>query len=376
MKERLLLMGAILGVGILAYSCGGGSGTSTTPVALYFTDDASIYPVVEITYYEVNLCQDPACTNKVNLFSDQNGVTVDLTNLNGVLQYIGSANVPEGSYPRLEVILARDATICDNSGNCYNAVFTEMDEKPTRPNVVNCPAGLTDQNGNQLCYIRFNGVINPTASSKLVLDFNLKDFEVNTNTTPWQIEEVKVSPITPSGEHRYEMYAVLQSVDTTNSSISVDWNGNTFDIAVNGDTKCEIADTYYYGQDCLNQLPSNICLEIKVDKDPATSTDLTAVEIETKSSKKCGMASGDDSYEGNAVEVKGMVSGTDTNNSTLTLQYGMNDTRDITITDSTLCEYEGTYYSGADCLNNLQTGWMVEVKVKANNEAIKIEKES
>ena len=123
--RRALLIGAVLSAGVYLYGCGGGGGGSTTgsttPVLLYFTDDASIYPVVEVTIHEVNLCKDPTCTDKVNLFQSADGLSIDLTNLNGVLQYVDTSNVPAGSYPRLEIVLSQNATICDNSGVCHDA---------------------------------------------------------------------------------------------------------------------------------------------------------------------------------------------------------------------------------------------------------------
>ena len=371
MKGKILL-GAILSSGLIAYNCGGGGGSGGGyPVSLYFTDDASMYPVVEVTVYEVSLCNDPACQSRVQLFQDTNGMTIDLTNLNGVLRYIDTATVPEGSYPRLEVVLSQQATICDNSGQCHDAIFTEMDEKPTKPNVVNCPPGYTDSNGNQLCYIRYTGVTNPTAMGKLILDFNLKDFEVDTSTTPWKITEVKVSPLTPSeaSSSRYEIYGMVQDVGV--SSFTVSWMDSTYTVNVTDSTRCEVMDTNYWGQDCLNQIQSGMCVEIKSQEDPSTTDTLTAMEIEAKNPEKCGgMSSGED-HEGMHMEIKGAVSSIDTNNGT----FSVNGTT-ITVTDNTYCEYDEVYYSGLDCLNNLQEGWIVEVKVNQSGEAIKIEKES
>ncbi len=386
--KKLVLLGAIFGSGLLAYNCGGGGGVDTTSsetsgssaVSLYFTDDASVYPVVEVTVYEVSLCSDPSCQNKIQLFQDTNGIVIDLTNLNGVLQYIDTTTVPEGSYPRLEVVLSQQATICDNSGQCHDAVFTEMDEKPTKPNVVNCPPGYTDSNGNQLCYIRYNGVTNPTAMGKLILDFNLKDFEVDTSTTPWRITEVKVSPLTPTGEgeYEYEIYATVQSVDT--GSMTVSWKDNTYTVNVNDSTRCEVMDMNYWGQECFNQMQPNMCVEIKAQEDPSTTNTLTAIEIEVKNAKECGEEAASEEQEGHKededmgkmyTEIKGSVSNVDTNNNTFTVGNTL-----VSVTDNTFCEYDEVYYRGATCISNLQEGWIVEVKINQSGEALKIEKES
>ncbi len=375
---KKLLLPAVVSAVLLAYSCGGGSTSGdSAPVSLYFTDaPANLFPVVEVTVYEVNLCSDPACTDRVNLFSDPNGVTIDLTDLNGVLQYIDTVNIPQGSYARLEIVLDQKARICDNSGTCSEAVFTEMDEKPQKPNEVNCPPGFTGANGNQLCYIRYSGAINPFVDGKLVVDFDLKGFEVSWSDAHghWHIDEVKVKPLTPSERkhHEYEMYAIVDTVDTTTDSFSARWRGSLYTVNLTADTKCEISDVYYSDPaSCLSQLQSGMCVEIETLDDPSTTDTITAREIEVKdSSEKCGHKGGHE-HHSSYTEMKGDVSDVDTTTNTFTL----GKTNKVTVTSNTYCEYNDVYYSGLDCLTNLQVGWYVEVKVNSSGEAIKIEKE-
>ncbi len=369
---KKILMSAGLIVGALLYSCGGGGGGDTTPVSLYFTDaPASNFPVVEVTVYEVSLCSDPACNDKVNLFSDPNGIKVDLTDLNGVLQYVDTVNIPQGSYSRLEIILDQKARICDNTGTCNDAIFTEMDEKPTKPNEVNCPPGLLDQNGNQLCYIRYNGVVNPTANSKLVVDFDLKEFEVNTTTNPWQIEEVKVGPITPSKDHDYEIKGIIESVDPNTNSIALSWRGSIYTVNLSNSISCEIGDVYYSdATDCIAQLQKDMCVEVETYQDPSTTDTITADELEVKEAEECGSKGGYSPHK-SMTEIKGKVSGVDSQNNTFTIEGVGN----ISVTSMTHCEYSDVYYTGTECLDNLQIGWIVEVKVNSLGEAMKIEKE-
>ncbi len=94
MKKGILLTALAIGT---VFSCGGGgsggsgsySAGGGTSLPMYLTDDASVYPSITVTLYEVNLCSDVQCVQRVNLFSSQQGVEVDLAKLNGVLQYIG-----------------------------------------------------------------------------------------------------------------------------------------------------------------------------------------------------------------------------------------------------------------------------------------------
>ncbi len=157
----------------------------------------------------------------------------------------------------------------------------------------------------------------------------------------------------PSKAHdrKYEIYAVVTSVGT--DSIS---------------TKCEVNETNYFGSDCLAQLQPDMCVEVKSSEDPSSTNTITAVEIEVKGQSKCmaGMEK-----ESTHAEIKGAVSSVNKQNGTFTV-----DGRVITVTDTTFCEYFGTYYVGSDCIDNLQSGWMVEVKVNSSKEALKIETES
>lgn len=111
MRKRVsMLVGLVVVIlsGLFFVACGGGGGgsTQTGSVSLFFTDSpADVYSSVLVKVYEVNLCSDNQCQNKVNLFTNQQGLEVDLSKLNGILQYINTANIPQGTYNRLEVIL-------------------------------------------------------------------------------------------------------------------------------------------------------------------------------------------------------------------------------------------------------------------------------
>ncbi len=267
---------------MLLFSCGGGGGTTppASSVSLYFTDDMSVYPSILVKVYEVNLCSDQQCQQKVNLFSSQQGLKVDLAKLNGILQYITTASIPQGTYNRLEVVMDKNLTITDPSNQTHPAVFSPMQEKPNKPNTVQCDA--------QKCYIRFNGTVQPFATGKLVVDFVLKEFEVNTSTPPWQVTEVKMMPLTPSEVNSYEkeLYLIVQSVDTQNNSFAGTWNGKVYTVKLTGNTTCEINDQPVQNN-CINYIQTGMCLEVKVQEDPATSSTLTAMKIENEEDGRC-----------------------------------------------------------------------------------------
>ncbi len=365
MKKGVLVTALAIGT---VFSCGGGGGGSGSYSALplYLTDDASLYPSITVTLYEVNLCSDTQCGQKVNLFSSQQGVEVDLAKLNGVLQYIGNVNIPQGTYNRLELIFDKSLTITDQWGNTHNAEFTPMQEKPNKPNTVQCAA-------DNRCYIRFNGTVNPFADGRLVVDFDLKEFEVNTSSDPWQVTEVKVKPLTKSEmsgtSYTHEIYMTVQGV--SGNTITGQWMGKTYTVNVNQNTLCEI--NHVHTTNCVGQIQTGMCIEVKVQGDPAVSTTLDAIKIENENSKKCMTSSGSNPPPGGYIKLKGNVTGKGSNDFTFTINTYNNP---IKVTQGTYCEYQkDVYRTGSECFDNLQTGWFVEVKVNANGEAIKIEKE-
>jgi len=376
---------------VISCSGGGGGGGSSslsggTVAGVFFTDDpADEFPVMDITVYEVNLCSDHNCVNKVNLYDNSTGLIVDLAKLNGILQYIDTVTIPEGTYNRLEIILGGSAGITDNQGQAHEAFFMAMDEKPNKPNIVQCPSDL---GGN--CYIRFNGAVESFSSGQLVIDFVLKDFEVATHscssegdTSSWCIEEVKMHPVTPSDDSEFELFGMLAAQGA--DSITVTYMGTDYTINLTDDTICEINGINHMGADaCLSNLVADSCLEIKILEDPSSATMLTATKIEAESASRCGLMDDDDGEMPSFTELKGTVDFRDITTFTLNTH-----TDPITVTDNTMCQYNaGTDMDkmgmmnmgmgmeiGASCLENLQVGWLVEVKLNNNNEAVKIELE-
>jgi hypothetical protein len=275
----------LAGLCAFVFSCGGGGGggspSGSSTVSLYFTDDASMYSEILVKVYEVSLCSDNACQQKVSLFANQQGLQVDLAKLNGVYQYITTTNIPQGTYNRLEVVMDKNLTITDQNGS-HQAIFVPMQEKPNKPNTVQCAI-------DGKCYIRFNGTVQPFAMGKLVVDFVLKEFEVSTSTNPWQVTEVKMMPLTPQSvqDKDREVYIKVQSVGS--NSFAGTWMGKTYTVNITQNTTCEIGNTNYSGSECINQITQGMCLEVKVQEDPATSNVLNAVKIESENQAKCMM---------------------------------------------------------------------------------------
>ncbi len=373
MKRKVLIGGALLTSALYLYSCGG---TSSSPqnVDLYLTDaPATDFPSIVVNVKEVSLCNTGTNTCH-SLYKSSTGINVDLTQLNGVMHYVGSSTVPSGNYNRLQVRISQSATVVDNQGNQNNAIFNPQSINQNKPNTIQC-----DQN-TQECLINFNGTVNPFAMGKLIVDFVLKDMEIDTTKTPWEIIKLTMKPITPKSENElkdtyYEFYGTITNIDSANNSVTASWKNTNYSVSLTDATVCEVNDVNYIGaSNCIAQLQTNYCAEFKVKEDPAQNTNLTAIKIELKGQGQCEGEGDEENYSSNAVERIGTVQSIDTNNNTFTIDSYSNP---ISVTNSTACEHYpqiGQYAYGIDCLTNLQTGWKVEVKINASDEAISIER--
>ncbi len=373
MKRKVLIGGALLTSVLYLYSCGG---TSSSPqnVDLYLTDaPATDFPSIVVNVKEVSLCNTGTNTCH-SLYKSSTGINVDLTQLNGVMHYVGSSTVPSGNYNRLQVRISQSATVVDNQGNQNNAIFNPQSINQNKPNTIHC-----DQNAQE-CFINFNGTVNPFAMGKLIVDFVLKDMEIDTTKTPWEIIKLTMKPITPKSENElkdtyYEFYGTITNVDSANNSVTASWKNTNYSVSLTDTTVCEVNDVNYIGaSNCIAQLQTNYCAEFKVKEDPAQNTNLTAIKIELKGQGQCEGEGDEENYSSNAMEMIGTVQSIDTNNNTFTIDSYSNP---ISVTNSTVCEHYpqlGQYAYGMDCLTNLQTGWRVEVKINASDEAISIER--
>ncbi len=373
MKRKVLIGGALFTSALYFYSCGG---TSSSPqnVDLYLTDaPATDFPSIVVNVKEVSLCNTGTNTCH-SLYKSSTGINVDLTQLNGVMHYVGSSTVPSGNYNRLQVRISQSATVVDNQGNQNNAIFNPQSINQNKPNTIHC-----DQNAQE-CFINFNGTVNPFAMGKLIVDFVLKDMEIDTTKTPWEIIKLTMKPITPKSEKElkdtyYEFYGTITNIDSANNSVTASWKNTNYSVSLTDTTVCEVNDVNYIGaSNCIAQLQTNYCAEFKVKEDPAQNTNLTAIKIELKGQGQCEGEGDEENYSSNAIEMIGTVQSIDTNNNTFTIDSYSNP---ISVTNSTVCEHYpqlGQYAYGIDCLTNLQTGWRVEVKINASDEAISIER--
>ncbi len=270
----------------------GSDGDSGRSLPFYITDDpGDQFPSVQITIFDANLCSDNDCQNTANLFHSDDGLTVDLAELDGILQYINDINVPDDTYNRLEIILDENAIIKDKDGVDHLAYFEPDTSNPNKANVVLCPENLPNR-----CLIRFNGAVQPFAMGKFIVDFDLKGFEVAsshctgiTDTNSWCITEVKMHPLTPEDMIDNLDFKVSGQVTVvTPDNFTVQGRSRSHTIVMNESTKCKINENDVIGaSSCLPLIQVDMCLEIETSDDPALTNPLTAKEVETEDQSHC-----------------------------------------------------------------------------------------
>jgi len=352
---------------------------------VYITDapaDINLLSSLEVTLYSIDLCRDTACNDTVNVFSSNTGVTIDLTNLEGVLHYIDTAQVPQEQFQAMKIEVAQSETVV------YEGIAGSFS--------LQSGENVSCDDTAQRCSVVVTGAINPAINNKLLVDFDLKNFQLDcnvdqtNNTVSCTVTSMAVvaRPETPqniTNRFKFEMYAIIdpQQINAQNQ-FSFQWRNKTYTAQIGDNTICEIKDMNYIGADCISQLQqfnTPVCLELKLVGDPAQADIIQdVVKFEVKSPKKCGyemeVEYDDDYYEYGIYkrEMKGMFNG-------INGDYITVGNMEFKITDTTYCEIdtegeEDRHYVGIDCLNTIQNMPMssapyVEVKyVEQNGEYI------
>jgi hypothetical protein len=226
-------------LGLILFSCSGSGGNSgflplTGKIALYLTDDLSMYSQVTATVNRVQLkhtglgasCDvmtEPVTINFAGLFPIEVG-------REGDLQFVNEAECPAGPYNRIHIEFDRNVQLMSGPTGSQNMCVFESykNDDGSQVNVLQC-----DQNGT--CSLDVNGAVNVAAlkGEKMGLDFDLKNFEVNFLTDPCAVT-MKVSPLTPGqmrGHERMEVITGLVSgLSTTDRTFDLTRGSRTFSV--------------------------------------------------------------------------------------------------------------------------------------------------
>lgn len=333
MKKKLALLSAIFAGGVMLQACGGGSSTTTTgstgtTVAGYITDvPADEFTVFEVTLYEIRLSDG---TNTVTLFSDQNGVAVDLTDLKGVMKYIGSVQLDTpATFTTVEIVVDRNVNVKDATGNSSTVSFGD-----------NVPGVDCDQTTGK-CTIRVENLNIDTSSGKVAIDFDLAGFVVEgVQITSISIKHKDIDPTVPVP---YEVTGVVKSVDTNNNSFVITWKDQDFTVSVDQNTVCEGMNA-----GCMPQ--ENWCVAVEGSTDPASSSAILALEIERKKAEKCVVD----------VDHENGIADYDEDYAYIERKHNITDLKSVTISvkDSTITIDGNSYHIGDDTVCKLEVEGM------------------
>ncbi len=338
MSKKRILASAIFAGGLLLAGCGGtdtsSSPSGATQVAGYITDaPADTLAVFEVTLYEIRLSNG---TTTVTLFSDSNGVAVDLTDLKGVMKYIGSAQVSGNTtFTTVEIVVGKDVNVKDANGNTATVSFGSNLQ------------GVTCDQATGKCTIKVDGLNINVSNGKVAIDFDLKGFEVDVNNRVISGISIKHKSVDTTKPMPYELTGVVKSVG--NNSFVITWRNTDFTVNVDQNTVCE-----GMGANCMPQ--KSWCVEVEGSSDPASSSTILALELERKKAKKC-IAEGskpedfdeDNAYDERKHKLTGVANiSVDTNASTITI-------------DGT------TYHIGADSVCKMESEGMSSMSNDDNN---------
>ena len=168
----LVLMGSTLyGCGSGGSSAGGsqssgGGGGSRSVMDIYVTDGAggfrNTYSQVLVTLYQIQATTDGKTWQ--TLFSDPNGMTLNLVKFSSVAELVDSALIPAGTYTQARVTIADHITLVPKAGgSSINAPVASA-------------SNISIANGQATITLDVPTTVPPGQNANLVVDFNLGGF--------------------------------------------------------------------------------------------------------------------------------------------------------------------------------------------------------
>ncbi|MDA8098402.1 MAG: DUF4382 domain-containing protein [Nitrospiraceae bacterium] len=314
------LVSTLMLVGGLLYSCGGsGSGIPSGPVALFLTDDISDFQQVTATVNRVDLIHT-GTNASCNVFTGP--VTVDITNLSGVMQLISLTNCAAGPYNRIHIEFAKSVTL-STAATTSTCIFASYKDSGSKPNALSC--------GPDACTLDINGAVNVLAggNTSLALDFDLKNFDVSGMGTAACSVTMKVSPLNASDmqgiKHEEAMTGLVSGLSTTNKTFTLTRGNASFTVLYSG-----ITATSQPGLDTLLERAQSDQLRTRVR---AASIDLAGMTITASSIE---------------VKVEGTIEGgsLDTTAKTFDVRYAAGGTSKLLGVDYSKALVEGTLAEG------------------------------
>ncbi len=328
MRRHILFI--ILSVFTALTACGGGGGGTTGEsgtVALFVTDNLADFDQVTTTITGVEILHTGSGAS-CPVLSD--AVALDISELSSEFLLLDVASCEAAQYNRIRVEMSETVALGQDDTE-QECTFASYKDSGNKPNVLQCNDGT--------CSMDINGMVNVAANqgSTLVLDFDLKEFEVENFgeegcTVTMKVEPLNANDIDDKKKRgiRESIKGFISDLDTTAQSFALTREEDIFTVFYSGVTQ--------EGIDSLLVLAQDNALETKVrcSSFNLESNECTASEI--------------------YVEVKGTVS--DLTASTFTLTFNPEISVDYTgakldgvLADGAKAEVKLSEFDGANYLS-------------------------
>ena len=259
---------------LILIGCGGGGGGTTTEsgtVALFVTDNLEDYDHVITTITGVEILHTGSGAS-CSILSE--AVTLDIAELSSEFLLLDLTSCATGQFNRIRVEMSSTVELTLNEITDEECTFTSYKDNENKPNVLQC-------NGDT-CSMEINGMVNVVVrqNTSLVLDFDLKEFEVENLGEPECTVTMKVEPLNANDiddkknkGNKESIKGVISDLDSTNQTFTLTKNKNIFTVLYSDVNQEGIDDLLTFAQD--NQLKTKVrCSAIDL-----TSNECTASEI-------------------------------------------------------------------------------------------------
>lgn len=272
MKRYTLLI--LLLVLVTLTACGGGGGGSTTAsgtVALFVTDNLEEFNQVTTTITGVEILHTGSGAS-CSILSDP--VTLDIAELSSEFLLLDLTHCAAGQFNRIRVDMDRNVELTLNEITDEECTFTSYKDNENKPNVLQC-------NGDT-CSMEINGMVNVVVrkSTSLVLDFDLKEFEVENFGEPGCGVTMKVEPLNANDVddkknrgNRESIKGIISNLDSTNKTFTLTKKKDIFTVVYTGVNQEGIDKLLLFAQD------SRLKTKVRCSTIDLTSRECVASEI-------------------------------------------------------------------------------------------------
>jgi hypothetical protein len=264
------------GGGSSAGSGGGGSTVASGSVALFVTDDLADYSEVSTTINSISILHKGSGASCPVLSEP---VTLDIAELSSELLLLEVSTCPARPYNRINIELSSAVVLTDANGNQATCTFVSYKDSENKPNVLQCD--------NENCSMEINGMVNVLVNenSELVLDFDLKEFEIENFGQSDCTVTMKVEPLNANdiddkkrGGSKESIKGIVSELNTSDETFILKKKDSEYMVLFSNVDQPGTAELIQLSED--NQLKTRVkCSELDLSTNECTASEIS-VEVE------------------------------------------------------------------------------------------------